>query len=126
MCAKYTSSIFWLPSPSPRRDFVLNVRQVYIRYFLAAESLAMTGRRLKCAPSIHPVFFGCRVPRHDVVRFTWFRLWATSFQNRVLICHTRNTEPLSAFNQGVQTSDFRCSDYFANISKCNGPSVIYF
>ena len=23
--------------------------------------------------------------------FIWFRLWATFFQNRVLICHTRNT-----------------------------------
>ena len=32
--------------------------------------------------------------------FMWFRLWVTSFQN----LSYKKTEPLSAFNQSVQTS----------------------
>ena len=39
-----------------------------------------------------------------VLFFRRFRLWAKSFENRVLICHSRNTVPSSVFNQGEQTS----------------------
>ena len=105
--------------------FVLNMRHVYIQYFwlsrlsplwCSGTSFASHARGLGFEPG--------RVRSCILCFFMWFRLWAKSFQNRILICHSRNTVPLSVFNQGVQSLGVQ--GYYVNISKFNGPSVIYF
>ena len=95
--------------------FVLDMRHVYIQYFwlprfsplwCSGTSFASHGRGLGFEPG--------RVRSCISCFFMWFRLSAKSFQNRALICHSRNTVPLSVFNQGVQTSGVNKSNFMAH------------